>query len=336
MRIILFMLVVFTNFAMKMKIRKTYILLAIAILLVALFFVVQKYDEIKQHSAQQIPDGFRPEMMLRVTPIKDQGKSELCWMYAMLATIETEHLMQEDSVNLSVDYLARMYLEEQAMERFLSNGEEDINMRGVGPMTIDILQKYGAMPYDSYYTKTPVNYIVLQRKIEKTVDIALSHRLSKERCLENVRHQLDEEIGYLPRYVFMFGVQYSFLEFAHSVCLPREYKTFTSLTDEPYGQEIELPFEDNHYHCKAMNIEPDSLVDCIEKALKNGHPLMWEGGSNDDHAVSIIGMGKDKRGEDYYVAKNSWGKDNPTKGLLYIKKEYVKKNTAAIVIKSDE
>ena len=43
-----------------------------------------------------------------MTPVKNQGKSELCWAYAMLATIETEHLLRGDSVNLSPQYLGRM------------------------------------------------------------------------------------------------------------------------------------------------------------------------------------------------------------------------------------
>lgn len=36
---------------------------------------------------------FTNEVMLRYSPVKDQGISPLCWMYAMLATIETEHIM---------------------------------------------------------------------------------------------------------------------------------------------------------------------------------------------------------------------------------------------------
>ena len=43
---------------------------------------------------------FTDELLLPMTPIKDQGKSQLCWAYAMLATIETEHLLRGDSVNL--------------------------------------------------------------------------------------------------------------------------------------------------------------------------------------------------------------------------------------------
>lgn len=318
---------------MKISNRKTYFLLVAVLLLSVISFSMLMTNDSRLQSSQIIPEGFRSELMLRITPVKDQGKNELCWVYAMLATIETEHLMQEDSVNLSVDYIARMYLEEQALERFHTKGNTPISMRGMGPMTIDLLLKYGAMPHDSYYPKKPVNYNVLLRKIENTVDIALSGRYDEARCMDDVRHQLDQEIGYLPRFVFMFGMQYTFLEFAHSVCMRDEYTSLTSLPSAPYDKNIRLPFADNHYDCEAMNLTPDSLLLRVEESLRQGHPVMWEGGTDDDHAVSIIGMGKDAHGKEYFVAKNSWGKDNPTQGLLYLEKEYLKHHTAVAVVK---
>ena len=48
---------------------------------------------------------FTHDVLLPMTPIKDQGKTELCWAYAMLATIETEHILRGDSINLSAVYI---------------------------------------------------------------------------------------------------------------------------------------------------------------------------------------------------------------------------------------
>ena len=68
----------------------------------------------KQEKEYVSKEKFTDEVRLKTTPVKNQGKSSLCWAYAMLATIETEHLMKGDSINLSTDYVARMYLLEQA------------------------------------------------------------------------------------------------------------------------------------------------------------------------------------------------------------------------------
>ncbi len=85
---------------------------------------------------------FTHELLLPMTPVKDQGKSELCWAYAMLATIETEHLVRGDSVNLSAVYLGRM----------LSDYQRDFHIpptqRAMGQTALNMLQRYGAMGYD--------------------------------------------------------------------------------------------------------------------------------------------------------------------------------------------
>lgn len=60
----------------------------------------------KQRQKQVRPEHLTDEIRLKTTPVKNQGRSSLCWAYAMLATIETEHLMQGDSINLSADYVA--------------------------------------------------------------------------------------------------------------------------------------------------------------------------------------------------------------------------------------
>ena len=69
---------------------------------------------------------FTNEVLLGYTPVKDQGHSSLCWAYAMLATIESEHIQMGDSVNLSVDYIARYQLDEQARFHFLSDRKSGV------------------------------------------------------------------------------------------------------------------------------------------------------------------------------------------------------------------
>ena len=82
---------------------------------------------------------FTDELLLPMTPVKDQGKSQLCWAYAMLATIETEHLLRGDSVNLSAVYIGRML----RGEREGKNAE-----RAMGQTLLNMIQKYGIVPYD--------------------------------------------------------------------------------------------------------------------------------------------------------------------------------------------
>ena len=49
-------------------------------------------------------------------------------------SIESEHIMKGDAVNLSIAYRARMMLEEQALEYYFSQGKKNISRRGTAPM----------------------------------------------------------------------------------------------------------------------------------------------------------------------------------------------------------
>lgn len=80
------------------------------------------------------PKEYVHDVLLPMTPIKDQGQSQLCWAYAMLATIETEHILRGDSVNLSAVYVGRMLKRN--------------NQRAMGQTALNILQHDGVVGYD--------------------------------------------------------------------------------------------------------------------------------------------------------------------------------------------
>ena len=165
-------------------------------------------------------EKFTIDLRLPTTPVKDQGSSSLCWVYAMLATLETEHIMRGDSVNLSPDYVARMYLSEQASRRRLLPNkvvqkETGITTRGMCTMALDLIQTYGLQHYDAYHRRLNMDYNVLCRKLDYGND---------------TEKLLDKYIGPLPNQVFMLGALYTPLEFAHSVCTDDEYIALTSFT----------------------------------------------------------------------------------------------------------
>ena len=78
-----------------------------------------------------------------MTPVKNQGKSELCWAYAMLATIETEHILQGDSVNLSAVYVGRMLKRD--------------SQRAMGQTLLNLIQQHGIVGYDVLPDDTPAD-----------------------------------------------------------------------------------------------------------------------------------------------------------------------------------
>ena len=221
------------------------------------------------------------ELLLPMTPVKDQGRTELCWAYAMLATIETEHLLRGDSVNLSAQYIGRHlshYQRCKSVKGKSVNGKSSFSQRAMCQTLLNMLDRYGIVGYD-----------VMPDDASPTLP--------------------------MPRNVFMLGARYTPREFAHSVCAPGEYVGLTSFPDSPYYKKIDVPIPDNWEHNRLMNIPRDTLVRRINRALRNRHPVCWE---SRGHAMAIVGMARDERGRACYVMKNSWGDADPYGGLVYM------------------
>lgn len=304
-------------------------------------------------------EKFTVELRLPTTPVKDQGSSSLCWVYAMLATLETEHIMRGDSVNLSPDYVARMYLSEQAnRRRLLPNKvvqkEAGITTRGMCTMALDLIQTYGLQHYDAYRHKPNMDYNVLCRKLDYGND---------------TEKLLDKYIGPLPNQVFMLGALYTPLEFAHSVCTDDEYIALTSFTHHPYGQCFPLEVPDNYFHNTFLNVPLNTMMNRIVQSLRSGHPVCWEGDTSepgflfgegyavlknekkkvtaerrqasfearrttDDHVMEIVGLAHDQHGRRFFLCKNSWGTDNRYHGFMFLSENYVRMKTIAVVLRA--
>ena len=314
----------------------------------------------QQRSRVDIPkEKFTIDLRLPTTPVKDQGSSSLCWVYGMLATLETEHIMRGDSVNLSPDYVARMYLSEQANCRHLLPNktvqkEAGITTRGMCTMALDLIQTYGLQHYDAYRHKPDMDYNVLCRKLDKGND---------------AEKLLDKYIGPLPNQVFMLGALYTPLEFAHSVCTDDEYIALTSFKHHPYGQRFPLEVPDNYFHDTFLNVPLDTMMNRIVQSLRSGHPVCWEGDisepdflfgegyavlknerkkvtaerrqdsfeahrTTDDHVMEIVGLAHDQHGRRFFLCKNSWGTANRYHGFMFLSENYVRMKTIAVVLRA--
>ena len=114
-----------------------------------------------------------------------------------------------------------------------------------------------------------------------------------------------------------------------------------------------------------MNVPLDTLMAHVKRALQTGHPVCWEGDisepgfsfaegmarlpneavnvtpavrqrqfetlkTTDDHCMVLVGLAHDERGNTYYIAKNSWGKNNPFGGYMYLSDNYLRLKTVAV------
>ena len=307
---------------------------------------------------------FTNDVVCPYTPVKNQGKSNACWIYAMLATIESEHIRRGDSVNLSPHYVIYQQLSQQALRRYLSRGTINYSQRGVAPMLLGLINEYGLMPYDSFHSEA--NILVTKRKMYRVVDECVARHTGFKAMKEKVDELLQNEIAPVPPHVYMFGVEYTPQEFAHSVCMPHEYVAMTSYQHHDFNTMVDLELPDNKQHSKFLNVDINTLVNIVVNTLKQGYPVGWEGDTidpgfsfkrgvalldqehpcsqadrqrdfeefrtTDDHCMELVGLAHDNHGKTYVICKNSWGTNNPYGGLMYMSLNYLRSKTVAIVI----
>lgn len=332
---------------------------------IAIFLAAILLTSCKEKAVDKSAFTLTADVMLPVTPVKDQGKSSLCWDYAMLATIETERLGLGDSVNLSPHYIARCWLQEQAERYYLTGGKQDITLRGMGSTLLQLMQKYGVMPFDTYNPRKDVDYGEILAQIREKADIAIAHHDGLKAFSADIERLLDKEITAVPRSIQMLGATYTPLEFAHSVYMKGDYEYYTSFTHRPKGKAFVLEVPDNVFADEYVNVSLDSLVLLAKESIEDGHPVFWEGDTSnryysdngkapynpkkpvteserqtsfetfkttDDHAMCLVGLAHDNDGTLYFIAKNSWGKDYGHDGYCYLSEQYFRIATIAIIL----
>lgn len=307
---------------------------------------------------EQPHNRFVTEARCPITPIKSQGSSSSCWIYAMLATIESNRIAMGDSVNLSAAYYERMLIAEQAEAIFMNKGNGDIKIRGMIPHLMTLINRYGAFTEDSYHHKDAhLNFSVLVREVQLLAQNAVKSKKGFDSFQKELNSLLDRKISFLPKRQFLLGAIYSPEEFGHSVALLGDYEFFGADYAFPDRRESDI----------IINVEPDSLLRMTEKSIREGMAVCWEGDTSepgydwasgvadiseegnsakknyykdiesfsttDDHCLEICGIAHNDSGKKFFICKNSWGKSNRFEGLIFMSFDYFLAKTIVIGVK---
>lgn len=244
-----------------------------------------------------------------------------------------------------------------------------MTMRATAQTLLNSIERHGIVAHDAYNDYEHANTTILCNKVKRIAQAAIDMRSGLQHHRSTVEMALNETLGAPPLRVFMLGAEYTPHEFARSVCRPGEYMALTSFTHHPFCSSFVLEVPDNWEQASFYNVPIDTLMRRIDDALWRGEAVCWEGDisergfkfrkgwarlskqqlsdlsqgarqkmfesydTTDDHVMSIIGRAHDKKGNIYYIMKNSWGTDNPYGGLIYVSANYVRMKTIAVWIK---
>ena len=252
----------------------------------------------------QAPKGFTVDVLLPFTPVKNQGRSSTCWAYAMLSTIETEHILRGDSVHLSVAFV------ERAMEH---DSLAPASKRAVGMTLINLIHRYGLVQYDAM----PTADLPMPRKAFFDGNEYTLLEFARSVCAPNEYVALctDENQPYGQQVELHVPDNW-------------EHNRFLNLPPDSLLTISERAIRNRHAVCWEG--------DTSERGFrhKEGYAVTWlfSGSTTDDHCMAIVGLAHDEEGQHYFIMKNSWGRSNDYGGLVFMSFDYFRDKTIAIYL----
>ncbi|MGD1841018.1 MAG: C1 family peptidase [Thermonemataceae bacterium] len=211
--------------------------------------------------------------------------------------------------------------------------------------------------------------------IKQKLDSLIKTNASVDQSLEIVKNILNEYMGEIPaRFTFKektetpktFANKYVPLN-------AKDYIELTSYNHHPFYQKVMLEIPANWRYKKYMNLPIDGFMSTIDNAIKSGFTLAWDGDighkegfkdhgyvrvkgeyedeklisqeqrqsayergtTRDDHNMHLVGYTYDRKGEKFYMLKNTWGKNRGMDGVYYLSENYFRLRTISVTVHKD-
>lgn len=252
------------------------------------------------------PEQFTHEVLNSYTPVKNQGSSQLCWAYAMLSAIETEHIMRGDSVHLSVAYVAHSLKQDP---------QAPPSGRGMAMTLVRMLERHGLVPFQSMPdTVTPAPRWAFMLGAEYT-----PHEFARSVCAPG-------------EYMALTSTRAHDYYKEVEPDLPDNWthERFLNLPPDSLLALTERAVRHGHGVCW----EGDTGDPGFDWPQGVARLVLLSAATKvtDDHCMAVVGVARDAAGKPFFVMKNSWGTGNAHGGLLYMSFDYFLKNTVSVVL----
>ena len=179
---------------------------------------------------------------------------------------------------------------------------------------------------------------------------------------------LNYYLGKVPDKFVYGGKNYTPHTFMHEYIdlEPDDYVEITSYTHHPFYSRFVLEDKYNWTEDEYYNVPLSDFSRITDSALQKGYTAGWDGDADDpdfhfwnglaylsfpvkyeqqqrqrsfvdhstllDHMMHIVGVSRDKTGRKWYYIKNSWGSSNDAGGFLFMRDDYFKIRTVAIIV----
>ncbi len=226
---------------------------------------------------------FKVEVALACTPVTAQGSTGTCWSFSATSFLESELIRQGyPATRLSEMFLVRQVYRDKALNYVLRQGKANFGEGALAHDYINMAGRYGLMPYDAFSGKASAGdrhdhgemVALLTGMVESVVKLKQP----------SPRWQLAFD-GILDTYLGGVPAEFSFADQVHTpqsfAALANfdrdDYISLTSYTHHPFEQSFVLEIPDNYSNGSFYNVPIDDLIGTIDRALKMGYTVVWDG-----------------------------------------------------------
>lgn len=227
---------------------------------------------------------FDDEVVLPVTPVKDQYRTGTCWSFSTLSFFESEMLrLGKPEVDLSEMFVVRNTYSEKAKRYVRLHGEGSFSAGGAFHDAKNVILNYGIVPEQVYdglnYGETKHVHSEMDNTLKQQVDAVIENKNKKLSTVWNqpIEATLDSYLGKLPETFEYQGKTYTPKSFAADFVglNMNDYIEISSYTHHPFYTEFVLEVPDNWAWDKVYNVPLNDLEAIIDNSLANGYTVAW-------------------------------------------------------------
>ena len=248
-------------------------------------------------------EPFVIDRLNRFNPVVSQGSQSACWVYAMLSTIETEHIMRGDSVILSAPFVLSWLRSEPAAPP---------SGRGTAMTLLWIIRKHGVVPLHSMPDTTCTRPRWAFMLGAEYTPLEFAHSV----CAPDEYVALATDSRRPLGQTFVFDSPDNWTRALVTNVSPDSLLAFTVRA-----------VSGGHGVCWEGDISEPGF-DWKEGIART---TMFDGSTTDDHCMAVVGLAHDREGGLFLVMKNSWGTHNKQRGLLFMSYDYFRSKTLCVV-----
>ena len=225
---------------------------------------------------------------LPISAPRDQGDSDLCWVYATLNMLESNYLARrpQSKVELSRALLQRASIADR-FRRAITGNSVHLEDGGVAVDALSLIRQHGLVAEKDFHA------VVDSTPVWDHVASAVAKAPDEADKLATLKSAVAEELGVTPQETTLDGRNLTPQQFAKAMLGDNVWTEYDVTAD---GQARIGPSQDPDARpgTQVHYVDLATAADLIHKSLAHGQAVVW--GSKDNHALLIYGGDYDAEG----------------------------------------